>query len=494
MISRRQCGILLHITSLPGPYGIGDIGSGLRFIDFLTAAGQSCWQFLPTCPTAEIFGHSPYMGLSALAGNILLISPDLLVEDDWLEEEDTFNSKEFTSYQVNFPQVMQYKERLITLAHAKLAGDKRREFANFCLTQKWLDDYALFMVAKKIYQSAWHDWPADLAARHPQALTTLQQEYSHEIELIKFGQFLFFKQWAILRDQARQQGIALCGDIPIYVGHDSADVWANPDCFQLGPDHLPTVVAGVPPDYFSATGQRWGNPLYRWQLNGKKNKALYDWWRQRFKVISELVDMVRIDHFRGFESYWQIKASEKTAINGRWVKGPGKLFFKEIAGALRGVQIIAEDLGLITPEVEELRDELGLPGMKILQFAFDSDEANLYLPYNYQPHCVVYSGTHDNDTSVGWYLDPKVAQRSKDRLRRLANSDGSVIHRDFIRLAYGSVAYLAIIPMQDVLGYGSDCRMNSPGTVEDNWLWRCAEVLTPDLAAWLAQEAKFYNR
>ncbi len=495
MVKQRQSGILLHLTSLPGPFGIGDLGGGLKFIDFLVESGQSCWQFLPTCPTAEIFSHSPYMGLSALAGNTLLISPDLLVEDGWLQGADIEAPNDiFSDFHVDFKGVIPFKEQLLALAFERLNIMHQERFATFCEEQKWLDDYALFMVAKNHYQGGWPDWPRALASRQPKALADLAEKFSHELALVKFGQFIFFDQWHTLHSYAQHKGVVLCGDIPIYVGHDSVDVWANQDCFQLGADFQPTLVAGVPPDYFSATGQRWGNPLYRWTVKGEKNEALYEWWRQRFTVISSMVDMVRIDHFRGFEAYWQIPAEEETAMNGTWVKGPGYEFFVSMGTAISEIEIIAEDLGVITPEVEKLRDDLGFPGMKILQFAFDSDEQNYYLPCNYSENFVVYSGTHDNDTAVGWYLDPKVAQRSKDRLRRYANSDGSMIHHDFLRLAYGSVARLAIIPIQDVLGYGSDCRMNTPATVEDNWIWRCSDVFTADLATFLGKEALFYNR
>ncbi|MEN8140410.1 MAG: 4-alpha-glucanotransferase [Thermodesulfobacteriota bacterium] len=495
MEGQRHSGILLHVTSLPGPYGIGDIGSGLEFVDFLAAAGQRCWQFLPTCPTAAAFGHSPYMGLSALAGNILFISPDLLVDHGWLAQEDIEPLPHVaTPFTVDFQAVTAYKEQLLLLAHGRLTEEKRQVFAEFCAGQPWLDDYALFMVARNHYQGAWSDWPAELAARKPTALAELAGRFPRQLELVKFGQFLFYEQWALLLKTARQRGVRLCGDIPIYVGHDSSDVWANQDCFLLDDDFLPSVVAGVPPDYFSATGQRWGNPLYSWETQGEKNKRLYDWWRQRFAIIGQQVDMVRIDHFRGFEAYWQVPAEEETALNGTWVKGPGRQFFSDLAEELADVAVIAEDLGIITPEVTALRDALGYPGMKILQFAFDSDERNLYLPFNVTENSVIYPGTHDNDTALGWYMDGGVAQRSKDRLRRLANSDGSAVHLDFIRLAYGSVANLAIIPLQDVLGYGSDCRMNRPGTSHDNWLWRAGEVFSSDLANFLREEARFYNR
>ena len=341
----------------------------------------------------------------------------------------------------------------------------------------------------------WFEWPASLAGRQKKSLGQWRKKLADEILYHKFMQYVFAGQWQELRGYARAKGIKLIGDIPIYVGHDSADVWAHQDCFMLA-EMQPTHVAGVPPDYFSKTGQRWGNPLYLWQKGKKHNKNLYEWWRQRLQKIGSLVDVVRIDHFRGFESFWQIPAEEETAINGTWVKGPGKFFFEQMAEVTADLSIIAEDLGIITPEVEKLRRSCGFPGMKILQFAFDSDEKNSYLPHNFtSTNCVVYTGTHDNDTTVGWYFDSEVAESSKDRVRRYANADGSRIHWDFIRLACSSTAQTVVIPLQDVLGFGSDCRMNRPSTSSGNWRWRCApRFLNDEIAGQLRDMVVFYNR
>lgn len=495
----RITAILLHISSLPGSYGTGDIGSGFSFVDFLVKAGVRCWQFLPTCPTSGAFGYSPYMGFSACAGNPLFVSLNMMASSGFLEESDLGPLQSSSEYTADFSYADAVRQPLFTKAFRRLNGDQRKQFLDFCtVEQDWLDEYAVFMVLKeKFAQSAWNNWPKAIARRDAKELALFTEKNEEAIEFQKFCQFLFFDQWQQLRSYARQKGVLLFGDMPIYVSHDSSDVWANQSCFDLdATSGEPKNVAGVPPDYFSATGQRWGNPLYLWQKATKANSPLYRWWRQRFHVLSGMLDMVRIDHFRGFESYWEISAAEKTAINGTWQKGPGQGFFKKMGDVLTDLEIVAEDLGIITPAVEELRDELGFPGMKILQFAFDSDADNTYLPHNLNdPNCLIYTGTHDNDTAVGWYFDPEVAQRSKDRLRRYANCDGQSIHLDFIRLALASTARMAVLPMQDVLGFGTDCRMNRPASVEKNWLWRCApSYFNDDVASFLRQENEFYGR
>jgi 4-alpha-glucanotransferase len=339
-------------------------------------------------------------------------------------------------------------------------------------------------------------WPKELKNHETKALKLFASEHLEQITLVQFEQFLFFNQWQELHRTASAEGVLLFGDIPIYVGHDSADVWGNQTCFDLDRQGDPVLVAGVPPDCFSETGQRWGNPLYKWQVKGKKNKPLYRWWQNRFKILRDMVDLVRIDHFRGFEAYWAIDNKEETAENGTWLKGPGLGFFKDMKASVGDLEIIAEDLGIITPEVEQLRDDCGFPGMKILQFAFGSGADNSYLPQNYTTtNTVVYGGTHDNDTAVGWFLSPETTKHTRDDFRRLANSDGSSAHLDFNRLALGSIAKLAIIPMQDVLGFGADCRMNTPGTIEDNWLWRCElSSFSKETATYLLKEITFYNR
>jgi 4-alpha-glucanotransferase len=499
MMQQRKAGILLHISSLPGAYGIGDIGSSLSFIPFLQRGGIGCWQFLPTSPVAEAFGYSPYMGYSALAGNPLFISPEMLVEDGFLDEADLPPLKGASPYVVDFPLAKEVRTGLIQKSYARLGGHFPGEFTLFCRQHgHWLDDYALFMALKDEFaQKSWTKWPREFQSRDKAALSLFAKSHEQQLLYVKFEQFIFFSQWQKLRGVAAKHGVSLFGDIPIYVGHDSADVWAHQSCFELDPvTGEPLSVAGVPPDYFSETGQRWGNPLYRWQSGGRKNERLYRWWQHRFEQICLMVDQVRIDHFRGFESYWSIDQSEETAINGTWVQGPGIAFFKAMEKSVAGLEIIAEDLGIITPEVEALRDECGFPGMKILQFAFGGDETNSYLPQNYETtNTVVYGGTHDNDTAVGWFLDPGISEQEKGRFRQLANSDGSSPHYDFNRLAWSSTARLAIISMQDVLGFGTDCRMNKPGTVENNWLWRLgAEDLSAEVAKYLQGEVTFYNR
>lgn len=499
---QRSSGVLVHLTSLPGPFGIGAMGkSAFEFIDFLETAGQRYWQILPSGPVSGIFDNSPYMSLSAFAGNPLLIDPAQLVDTGLLKREQTGISHDFSEYQVDFAAAFAFKEKILELAFLefRLAGDSPA-FAEFCQAMPWLEDYAFFMALRERFGSSpWFFWPLDISRRKPEALARWRALTAERILFHKFVQFCFFSQWRVMRDYAHCHGVAIIGDIPIYVALDSADVWAHQECFLL--DHKtgqPTHVAGVPPDYFSDTGQRWGNPLFRWRdAGGGLNEALLDWWGRRILHLRQSVDVIRIDHFRGFEAYWQIPAEEETAVNGKWVKGPGLDFFTELQKHLGELPIIAEDLGVITPEVELLRDTLGFPGMKVLQFAFDSDERNTYLPHNYNTtNCVVYTGTHDNDTTLGWYLSDTVMQASKAKALRYAHSQpGSPVHWDFIRMAYGSVANLVIVPLQDVLGFGGDCRMNIPGTSQGNWRWRCAaRFLNTETARALRDEVVFYNR
>jgi 4-alpha-glucanotransferase len=505
MVLERGSGILMHITSLPGAHGIGDLGRGAyEFIDFLAAAAQSYWQFLPVGPVSMAFDNSPYTSLSAMAGNPMLISPDLLREEGLLLADDFVDQPEFSAYYVEFERVNQYKEGLLRRAFRRFQQHGPiSDFDRFCREEfSWLDDYALFMANREENaRQAWYNWPRPIAVREEASLNSSRAWLFQAVEYYKFLQYIFFRQWRDMRRYARDRGITLIGDIPIYVGMDSADVWAHQDCFKLDDRTLrPTHVAGVPPDYFSETGQRWGNPLYRWKVErGKDNQALYDWWRQRFRQIFRTVDIVRIDHFRGIEAYWEIPDREETAVNGRWIKGPGKKFFREMTREIEGLPIIAEDLGVITPEVEALREEFHLPGMKVLQFAFDSGGANPYLPHAFQsPDWVIYSGTHDNDTTVGWFHSDKVDQASKQFALRYADScnrDGSRIHWDFIKMAFSSVAAVAIIPMQDILGFGSDCRMNVPSGNEGNWRWRLApQFLTENICLGLREMTILYGR
>ncbi len=498
---KRRCGILLHISSLPGIYGIGQIGKdAFWFLDFLQNAGQSIWQFLPLGPTQKGLDHSPYMSSSSFAGNPLFVSPDGLYEHGFLKEHDIKDIPKFSEYLVEFERVEPFLEVLLKKAFYNFISHRdRKSFEEFCQKHSyWLEDYALFMAIKAVLsEKAWYDWPKELARREKEALNKAKKDLSEKIEFYKFIQWQFFIQWQELRERAKEKGIKLFGDIPIYVAPDSADVWANQECFELDENTLrPRFVAGVPPDYFSKTGQRWGNPIYRWKVNGNPNKQLYEWWKKRLSHMSLLMDILRIDHFRGFQAFWKIPASEKTAVKGKWVRGPGKAFFQEMQEATKYLEIVAEDLGTITRPVIKLREELAFAGMKVLIFAFSSDEKNLYLPHNFEhTNFIVYSGTHDNNTVVGWYLDPQVPEFAKERVRRYANSDGTKIHWDFLRLAYSSVAHTAILPMQDVLGFGSDCRMNTPSTSKGNWRWRLARrFVTEELAAALFNEAKFYNR
>lgn len=499
-IAPRASGILLHVSSLPGPCGIGDLGpSANKFVDFLVEAGQRYWQILPLGPVNQVFGCSPYMSLSALAGNPLLISPELLIEDGLLMFEEFDQWQDFSEYFVDFPRVIDCKNTLLRKAFTRLAGSVvESDFLDFCRAESgWLLDYSLFMTIREHDGGKlWSEWPDPLRRRDVGALVAIQEKYPDTVAYFQFEQYVFFKQWFRLVEYAHQQGILLVGDLPIYVGLDSVDVWANQPCFELDlATGLPLHVSGVPPDYFSKTGQRWGNPLYRWKNGNVDNEALYDWWRLRFRQMSRMVDSVRIDHFRGFESYWQIPAEEETAVNGQWVKGPGRKFFKKIADDIAELPIIAEDLGIITPEVIKLRDALGFPGMKILQFAFDSDAENLYLPHNFDSvNCVVFTGTHDNNTTCGWYLENASAE-TRARVKRYAHTDAKEVHWDLIRLAFSSVAATALIPMQDVLGFGSDCRMNMPGTAQGNWAWRCADrFFGQDVAQKLRDEVEFYGR
>ena len=499
-INKRACGILLHVTSLPGRYGIGQIGAeAFNFLGFLSNAGQTYWHFLPITPTSSIYGHSPYMSPSAFAGNPLLISIDGLVNDGLLElNELSFLS--FSEYLVDFDSVEAFQLSALKKAYRRFKASPTRMgyIQEFLKTQDWAKDYCLFMALKERFgHRPWYDWPNVFASRDQSALGEAMKELEDEILFYAFTQLVFERQWYELKRRAEALNIRLFGDIPIYVSPDSADVWANQQLFDLNPKTLrPRNVAGVPPDYFSSTGQRWGNPLYCWKLGNRPNEDLYQWWKRRFLRLRSMVHVVRIDHFRAFQAYWEIPADEKTAISGRWREGPGALFFEELESAIQGLEIVAEDLGTITPEVRALKRQVGLPGMKVLQFAFDSDEKNPYLPHNFEDtNCVVFTGTHDNSTTVGWFLDPKVSNRSKDRAMRYANSDGSRIHWDFLRMAYSSVARLAIIPMQDVLGFGDDCRMNTPSTTKGNWRWRLsASFLTQDIQQDLLDEVIFYNR
>ncbi len=479
----RSAGILLHPTSLPGPYGIGELGSeALEFVDFLKESGQRLWQILPLSPTGG--DGSPYSSYSAFAGNPLLISTERLVKDGLVS-----NVEESPDGPVDYPAVISAKTKLLREAYGNAKPGKR--FEAFVEEQQgWLEDYALYVALKGEYGGRpWNEWDEDLVKREPEALERASRELAAEIRFHQFVQYLFFSHWSDVKDAANEAGIAVIGDIPIFVSHDSADVWAQQDIFFLGDSGGPTVVAGVPPDYFSETGQLWGNPLYDWE---RMNKDGYSWWTARMRMALTLYDAVRIDHFRGFEAYWEIPADAETAKEGRWVEGPGKDVFEAFQAGLGELPIIAEDLGDITPEVEALRDGLGLPGMKVLQFGF-SDPDNHFLPHNYRgENWIVYTGTHDNDTTLGWWRSADPGSRAFAR-RYLGKEYVSVW--DFIRLAYASVAEKAVVPMQDLLELGSEHRMNTPASVEGNWSWRLEKsALTPELAEHLRSLAKTYGR
>lgn len=493
----------MPIFSLPSPHGIGDIGpSAHTFVDFLKQSGQSCWQILPLGPTNPLFGNSPYMSSSAFACSPILISLDALVEDGLLSQDELCDVH-FSEYSVDYQEVATYKQHLITHAWERFRSHPRNlaRLDEFVAAYPWVCQYGLFQALKKHFHNApWFNWPAPLRHREATALTDATNFHKPYIDYVVFEQYLFMRQWQYLREYSNSLGIALIGDLPIYLALDSVDVWEHQQLFQL--DHqnsLPTHVAGVPPDYFSPTGQRWGNPLYRWNADDQLIVAeLWAWWEQRLRHNFNFVNTLRIDHFRGFESYWAVPADEETALRGCWQPGPGIAFFQAMEQRLGGMSIIAEDLGIITPAVEALRNKLGYPGMKILLFAFDGDPKNSYLPYNIEKNNVVYTGTHDNDTAVGWYLNPGIPQTSKQRAKRFANridDHAGSFHQDLIHLAMGSPANLSILPLQDVLGFGNDCRVNVPGTVIGNWQWRCAQrYINMEVASWLFEQTELFGR
>lgn len=496
-LKKRVSGILLHPTSLPSPYGIGDLGKeAYDFIDFLHQSGQHIWQVLPLTPTG--FGDSPYQSFSAFAGQPLLISPAHLVELSLLSQEDLTDCPVGGPTKVDYGEIIPWKNRLLHKAFDHFTNRPKDtlwiKYTDFCKENAdWLEDYALFMSCKSVHEGRdWLSWEASYKNPTPEFRAVLLKELSEEIGYYSFVQFLFFTEWFALKEYANKKEIRIIGDIPIFVSMDSADVWANKHLFQLDAKGYPLAVAGVPPDYFSETGQLWGNPLYDWNAH-KAEK--YAWWTARIRRQLCLTDYVRIDHFRGFESYWSVPAGEETAVNGKWIKGPDADLFEAMQRQLGDdLPIIAEDLGIITPEVEALRDRFGFPGMKVLQFAFNTDGESTFLPHQLTTtNCICYTGTHDNDTTRGWYENaPEVF---RDKVRRYMNTDGGRIHRDFIRTCLGTIATYAIIPMQDVLGLGTEARMNTPSVAENNWSWRfCAEDLQEYLAKDLAELTVLYGR
>ncbi|NIM93727.1 MAG: 4-alpha-glucanotransferase [Anaerolineales bacterium] len=491
----RAGGILLHPTSLPGRDGIGDLGDGaLHWLDWLKSTGCSIWQVLPLGPTG--YGDSPYQSFSTKAGNPMLIDLRALIGDGLLRNEDFNFDETFSEDRVEYGPVIQHKDGLLRLASERFrsgSGEKLRvDYQAFCLDhQEWLDEFSLFMALKEANSGApWPSWDQSLRQRVPEAIEGAKIELAEKIEDHKLRQFLFFRQWTIIRRKAENLGIKIIGDVPIFLAHDSADVWTNFELFHLDREGMPTVVAGVPPDYFSPTGQLWGNPLYRWDLLKEED---YAWWVSRMKSVLSLVDVVRLDHFRGFEAYWEIPAEAPTAETGRWVKGPGSEFFSTIQQELGELPLIAEDLGVITPGVEKLRESYNLPGMKVLQFAFDGDSENDFLPHNYPTRCLVYTGTHDNDTTTGWFQNASDDER--DYCRRYLASSGDDIAWALIRSAWSSVADIAIAPMQDFLSLGSKARMNYPSRAEGNWTWRVNErELTASLAGRIWELNSLYGR
>jgi 4-alpha-glucanotransferase len=495
----RASGILLHPTSLPGPHGAGDLGpSAYHFVDWLQGAGQKLWQILPLGGIGP--GNSPYMSSSAFAGNVLLIDLAELAGRGWLAAADLQPDAAFRDDRIDYNAMIPW--RMDRLAHAAQAfaeratPDQRAEHEAFCAEHaQWLEDYALFMALTEAHPGlTWADWPQVLARRDPAALREAAAEHGPRMAFWRFGQWCFFYQWQRLRTYAQQRGVAIVGDAPIFIAPQSAEVWARQDLFELDADGHQSVVAGVPPDYFSATGQRWGNPLYRWSAHAADG---YAWWTARIRHTFKMVDIVRIDHFRGFAAYWEIPADEVTAMHGRWLPGPGAALFDAIAQALGPLPIVAEDLGLITPEVDALRQAAQLPGMRVLQFAFDGKPGNAYLPHNYEPQTVVYTGTHDNDTVQGWWATASDAERAHlaAYLGQPAAELTADIHWTLIRMAWASVADTAITPLQDVLGLAALHRMNLPGDGEGHWAWRFGwDQVAPEHAERLAHLTRLYAR
>lgn len=498
-MKNRGSGILLHLTSLPSPYGIGDLGPwAYRFADFLAQGKQSYWQVLPLNPTDPVSGNSPYSSPSAFAGNILLISPDLLEESGFLTKEDLKAHPSFPETRCDYPSVIPYKKQLLHRAYQNFSAtdNERERYDEFCKKNKgWLEPFALFVVIKKNRNGkAWGEWEEELRNYNSQEIDRVKKEFFDELEREKFLQYLFFKQWFSLKRYCNDKGIQLIGDIPIYVNYDSADVWTHPELFKLDKDKKPTFVAGVPPDYFSKTGQLWGNPIYRWDI---LKKTGYRWWFQRIGHNLLLFDYLRLDHFRGFVGFWEVPSTEGTAIHGKWVKAPAVDFFTALLKKFPAHSIIAEDLGVITPDVKEVVNQFGFPGMRILQFAFGEDSpTHPYLPHNYPPNTIVYTGTHDNNTIRGWF-ENEVTPEDRKRLFRYIGREipSEECHRELHRLAMMSVANTVIIPVQDLLGLGEEAKMNHPSVAHGNWEWRLlAGHLDSSCAERLREMTTIYGR
>jgi 4-alpha-glucanotransferase len=495
---RRGSGILLHITSLPSRFGIGDAGPGAcKFIDFLAGANQSYWQVLPLNPTSNGEANSPYSSSSAFAGNDNLISPELLVRDGYLSPESISSSPSFPNDQVDYETAISFKCNLLDQAFDNFKNwNDRSGYEKFSAENSyWLDDFALFVALKEHFkEQSWGEWPPEIKNREPKALSAYSEKLLERIEKEKFWQYIFFSQWMETKNYAHKHDIKIVGDLPIYMSHQSSDVWAHPELFKLDDQKKPVFLSGVPPDYFSKTGQLWGNPVYNWD----RIKATgFDWWIRRVRQNLTLCDLLRIDHFRGLAGYWEVPAGEKTAINGKWVTAPGTEFFSALTGFIPTLPIIAEDLGTITPDVKELMNKFGIPGMKVLLFAFGGVLAeNPYLPHNHIKNCLVYTGTHDNNTIRGWYENEATDDEKENLARYLGWTPGpDNIHWTLIRLAMMSVADMVLISMQDILGLGSEARLNIPSTTQGNWKWRLdGTQLTEAISSRLKDMTLTYGR
>ena len=503
----RASGVLLHPTSLPGRFGIGDLGKeACAFVDFLAATGQRYWEILPLGPSGS--SDSPYQARSALAGNTLLVSPERLLDEGFLVRKDLADVPDFPEDRVAFKRVRPFKRKLLGKAYERFrkggAAGLRAEFDDFCLRHAaWLDDYALYRALRDASGGiVWNQWEEGLARRDPAALRDARERLGEQVEAEKFAQFLFFRQWASLREHCRQRGIRIFGDVPIFVAHDSADVWTHPDQFKLDARGAPRVMAGVPPDYFSSTGQIWENPVYDWD---RMKADGFPWWIARIRAALDMVDVARVDHFRGFLASWEIPGGDPTAERGQWVTAPGRELFEALRAALGDLPLVAEDLGTITPDVDALREACGFPGTRVLQFAFSEDSTGRDLPHNYPRNVVAYTGTHDNNTVVGWIGSRAGVDstRSEEQVRRecelalkyVGCRDRKEIHWDFIRAVFASAAHTAIVPIQDVLGMGPESRMNVPGTRTGNWAWRLRPgSISDEACARLREMTELYGR